>query len=219
MNRSVVLSLVADLSAAALAAPQHPTEPSPVTVKLDVRANFNLLGTSDKREVERYEKDLKDGGLTVEEVRVLVDDDIQLRIALKTSGQAPAPSATAPAPQHPGMGPYVRGLVAQGVRGRELAAAIHAEKARRKAANGHGKGPKGADGAAPGKNPDVVIDPKGPQPGGKNSAGKPSRPDGAKGHPGRGESEDGDGGPEPGQGKPGKEGGGRGGNGKGKGGG
>jgi hypothetical protein len=211
MNKLAIVFLGAAISAAALACPQSPSDREkpagdrkpPVTVTIEAKGSIGSLDTADRNEVQKYEKDLKNAGLTLAEVTALVDDEVQVRVTAKKprqqttpvgTGPSPSGSASASAPQGPGMGPYVGALLAQGLRGQELAAAIHAEQARHHGAKGHGKGPgsAGSDDSSPGKGPGAPgvgsldrgkgnspgTDPdrKGPPMGGKGNPGKPSNP-------------------------------------------
>lgn len=154
MNRFVALLLSVLLPLEQ--APQNRDQPSgnaTVTVRLDGKGSLGLLATADRLDVEKYEKELRCAGLTCEEIAVLVADEIQVRIAAAKAGPA-QPSATPPSVfQDPGMGPYVRALVMQGVRGRNLAAAINAERARRQTAAGQVKRPPKDSAATPAKAP------------------------------------------------------------------
>jgi hypothetical protein len=180
MNRAVAL-LSSLLSAAVLASepgPQNRDKPpagatASVTVKLDGKGSIGLLATADRLEVEKYEKDLKCAGLTCEEISILIADEIQVRIAAAKAPPAPAGAPPASAFDGPGIGPYVRALVMQGVRGRALASAIHAEKARRRAAAVPAKGPGKAPPSVPGKTSDPGADRKVPPKVNKADASRP----------------------------------------------
>ena len=190
MNRVVALLLSVLSAFPSPQAPQNRDSPSggataSVTVRLDGKGSIGLLAAPDRIAVERYEKDLKGAGLAIEEISVLVADEIQVLIAAAKAGPA-APGATSTSPcQGPGMGSYVRALVMQGVRGRDLAAAIHAEKARRRAAAGQGKGPgkqpardpgSGKAAGTSGKTPGASSERKGPPKADKVSASRPAAP-------------------------------------------
>jgi hypothetical protein len=143
------------------------------------------LDPSEAAEVQKYGARLKRAGLSAEDVDELVRDETEGRLSAKRRTPPPAvpgtgrgqnpsvPNAAAPSKRadqgSPGMGPYVQELLARGLRGQELADAIHAEKARRHSANGNGLGRD--DGQTRGK-------------------GAAGHPDGARGNnePGNGKS-------------------------------
>jgi hypothetical protein len=104
------------------------------------------LDAVESAEVQAYADSLKSAGLPPQDVKSLVDLETKERLDAKKRAKvnvahgkakdaAPAKSTPRPStPQDPPMGAFVRGLLDRGMRGNELADAIHAEQKRRDSA-------------------------------------------------------------------------------------
>jgi len=112
------------------------------------------LDAAEVADLQKYSDDLTSAGLSPADVKDLVRQETAERTAAKKrvstpkGPHAPAPRPAAKPDDEP-MGSFVKALLARGMRGQALADAIHAEQARRKAANGHGSKPEKATGSKP----------------------------------------------------------------------
>src|SRR5262245_8089155 len=110
------------------------------------------LDAAESAEVQAYADALKSAGLPPQDVKSLVELETKERLDAKKKAKVsvargkakePAPAKGTPrpsAPPDPPMGAFVHGLLDRGLRGNELADAIHAEQKRRESA-GHAEAP------------------------------------------------------------------------------
>jgi len=146
------------------------------------------LDAAEAAEVQKYSDALTRAGLPPEDVKALVAEETQERLAKKQQkatgastkkgpGKKPAPGASplgkAAGTSTGGLASFVQALLKQGLRGRELADAIHAEQKRRQGA--HDSSAANVEGSG------HDVDPAGHP--GKPEHGAGSGSDKATGHP------------------------------------
>jgi hypothetical protein len=127
-----------------------------------------VLDSGDAAEVQKYSDALTHAGIPPEDVRALVSEETQERLAKKQknatgaetkegsgkdAAQGSRPSGGAPETGSTGLGTYVQALLKQGLQGRALADAIHAEQKRRQGAHSQGNCDGSGHGAAPAGHP------------------------------------------------------------------